>query len=1801
MRHTVNFSMARRLLAALCLVLVAAGASAQFSGSGSGTADDPYRIYNAAQLNQVRNFLNDPDVVFSLESDIDMTDWIADNNPVQGWSPIGNNSGTFNGTFNGNGHTISNLWIKRPETDYIGLFGYAGTSSEIHDLTLTNARYEGKDYVGGIIGYLYNSGKGSEATISNCKFLQGNIIGGNYLGGIIGYAEAIISNNREQNSRNSITIENCVSECKIIGNDYIGGIVGNVYSFFSHDKENFSSTVFILNGSTRIEIDKCTSNSCIIKGKNYIGGIAGYYKTSAPTKAQHDPRTTALAEISQKYCISNNCSISGNDYIGGSVGYIRSSSVKSTSYYDSNTASCNIAISYSSNTINGTKYIGGLVGYVYNNDVASFHRNYAVGSINGESNLSGLVGYANGCTINYCYSKFNYIKGTENVSGLLNGEGSVSNSVAINTEISAADELARIGTGSNISYRNNLAWTLTSMVLDGVKQPIPADDGPNGTSTGLSTLQMQATYEGLGWDFGSTWAIQEGESFPYLQTQTAPPYFSQDLKAGETQITGQCTEGGTVTVMVGDSIYEAQSSGNTWSVTVPPLHGGDVVSVSVQAADKMPSYSVYATVTLPGNGTEQDPYLIATADDLQAITSMEGDAPYFKLTADIDLTEWIAGNNDGNGWIPVGGSSSGLRGHFDGDGHTISGLWTDETYEYGGLFAKVTQGAEVKDLHVEIASGHTVSGTAYAGGIAGINDGSISGCTVAGDISGGQYAGGIAGLSSNKIHQCRHDGQITASHASANVGGIAGSNSGEISECKSEGSITAGGASAQCGGIAGSNGADGNIHDCYGLSDVSASGASSYAGGVVGYNSGITGRCYSAGNIAGATVAGVCGYNSGASATLGGCVAINNRLEATKTALRMLGGYSSGSPVPAVDDNYALSTMQVSLNGIPQTVYDDPLNGKAMTMDLLQSKSTYEEYGWDFNETWSLDEGTSYPYLKVFDIPVTSVKLNFEEYSIDIDSTMQLTVTVLPEDARNKAVKWTSTEPEVATVSADGLVKGISAGKTTITATSVSGENVTASCTITVLPRKASSISIDRKTIELELESSDTLTATVYPEDADDKSVTWKSNSPKIAQVDQEGRVTALSVGTAIITATTNDGTDLKATCQVTVIPKRVKSITINEGQVSIERTKTAHLSVIIQPEDAGDKSVTWSSDNDVIAKVDDKGIVTAVAVGTTTITATTNDGSGLTAECQVTVTPLKATGIKLDKTEVSLERDATVQLAATVTPDDADDRTVIWSSDDNGIALVDDSGRVTAISVGTTTITATTNDGSNLTASCTVTVTPKTVQSITISEEELTLEVDESTILTATVYPQDADDASLTWRSNNAKVATVEDGKITAIATGTAVITVTSNDGSNIIATCQVTVIPKRVKSIIINEGHVSIERTKTAQLSVTIQPEDAGDKSVAWSSGNSKVATVDGSGLVTAVAAGTAIIRATTNDGSNLTAECQVTVTPLKATGISIDRTEATLERDATLQLTATVTPDDADDRTVTWSSADSGIARVDGAGLVTAVSVGTTTITATTGDGTGLTASCTVTVTPKTVQSITMDEEALNLERGETTRLTVVVTPQDADDVSVTWRSNNSSVATVDDGGRVTAIEVGTAVITATTNDGSGLSAKCTVTVTPKEVDDISINKETLEMEIGDIEQLTVVISPADADDKTVTWHSADAKVASVNSDGVVTARKAGETTITATTSNGLTAECQVEVTDPNGIYSPNADDVKVTTQKDRIIVEGLPAGWHYSVHDMSGRTVYIGSDTEVPVTGGNVYVVQIKDSTRKLLVP
>ena len=235
-----------------------------------------------------------------------------------------------------------------------------------------------------------------------------------------------------------------------------------------------------------------------------------------------------------------------------------------------------------------------------------------------------------------------------------------------------------------------------------------------------------------------------------------------------------------------------------------------------------------------------------------------------------------------------------------------------------------------------------------------------------------------------------------------------------------------------------------------------------------------------------------------------------------------------------------------------------------------------------------------------------------------------------------------------------------------------------------------------------------------------------------------------------------------------------------------------------------------------------------------------------------------------------------------------------------------------------------------------------------------------------------------------------------------------------------------------------------QTIQLTPTIEPNNATNKNVVWTSSNRAVATVSNTGLVTSVGSGTATITAMAADGSGVTATCEVTV-KIPVTSITLDKTSEMLtEMGQTIQLTPTVLPDNATDKTVTWSSSNPAVATVSETGLVNAVGSGTATITATAADGSGVTASCEVTVKIP-VTSITLDTTSEILTAiGQTVQLTPTIVPDNATLRNVTWTSSNESVAVVDENGLVKALGNGIAVITATTVDGTNLSASCTVEV-------------------------------------------------------------------------------------------------------------------------------------------------------------
>ena len=414
------------------------------------------------------------------------------------------------------------------------------------------------------------------------------------------------------------------------------------------------------------------------------------------------------------------------------------------------------------------------------------------------------------------------------------------------------------------------------------------------------------------------------------------------------------------------------------------------------------------------------------------------------------------------------------------------------------------------------------------------------------------------------------------------------------------------------------------------------------------------------------------------------------------------------------------------------------------------------------------------------DFSVENVFLNKEEVTLKVSESVQLDATIISANTTDSTISWASSDPEVATVDENGLVTAISVGTATITATTANGAK--AACVVTVEPIPVESVEHDATDADLIFKETVQLLATILPENATDKSVTWFSSDPEIATVDENGLVTAISVGTATIYATATNW--IAAACVVTVEPTPVESVKLDATEATLRVNETAQLQATLLPENATDKSLTWTSSDPEIATVDENGLVTALSVGTATITATTADG--ISADCVVTVEPIPVESVELDATEATLRVNETVQLLATLLPENATDKSLTWASSDPEVATVDENGLVTAISIGTATITVTPAYG--VSATCVVTVEAPLATSIALDLTEINAVEGSEIQLTATVLPELASEQELIWSTTNENVATVtETGLVTIVAEGNAEIVVTTTDGSDLSATCQV------------------------------------------------------------------------------------------------------------------------------------------------------------------------------------------------------------------------------------------------------------------------------------------------------------------------------------------------------------------------------------------------------------------------------
>jgi uncharacterized protein YjdB len=349
-------------------------------------------------------------------------------------------------------------------------------------------------------------------------------------------------------------------------------------------------------------------------------------------------------------------------------------------------------------------------------------------------------------------------------------------------------------------------------------------------------------------------------------------------------------------------------------------------------------------------------------------------------------------------------------------------------------------------------------------------------------------------------------------------------------------------------------------------------------------------------------------------------------------------------------------------------------------------------------------------------------------------------------------------------------------------------------------------------------------------------------------------------------------------------------------------------------------------------------------------------------------VAVVHVTGVSLDKKNVALEPDSTVQLTATVAPENASSKEVTWHSTAENFASVNSqTGLVTAKAEGTALVVVATVDGS-FTDTCAVTIIhiDVPVTGVSLDTSAVTLVPGDTLRLTATVTPKNADIPGVTWRSTANACATVSlAGRVTAIAAGTASVIVTSVNGG-FTDTCTVTVV-QPATGVSLDVKAVALKPQATVQLTAAVRPENADFPDVTWHSANTTVANVNDKGLVTAIANGTAAIVVTTVDGS-FTDTCTVTVADIaiSVAGVSLDTNTVTLDPEATIQLTATVTPENADVREVTWHSTSEIVAAVSQTGFVTAMTPGTTSIVVTTSDG-RLTDTCTVTVLYKLIADL------------------------------------------------------------------------------------------------------------------------------------------------------------------------------------------------------------------------------------------
>jgi len=938
---------------------------------GTGTETDPYQICTAAQLNEVRNYLGSS---FILMNDIDLTQFLTDNNDGgQGWLPIGTADAPFTGVFNGNNKKITGLWINRPTTDNVGLFGAikGDVSGSPNYPILFNVGVEiaagkevkGGTYVGGLVGQKLAGGRYYNQyyypSISDC-YVIGNVSGENIVGGLMG---------RDFNSSSASYIINCYAIGNVSGNNSIGGLIG-------------SATVSgSMGGDGVVEIVNSYAIVNVTATGDSVGGLIGTGNGGA-------------FRVTNCYAAGD---VSGTTKVGGLVG--------GTSSWKGGAPITNC---YAIGNVTGTDYVGGLVGYSLS-DIANC---YTLGRVIGAgADVDGLVGHH---SWNYNSIQNSFVESVETMktqSTFTNWDFSniwkmcpgsypvlqwqpMGDCANFPTITMCSGIAINKTTFPDINFR---AWALSqTWGSDACISPeeIAAIKLINVAGKGIQDLT------GINYFTGLTSLDCSGNQLASLNVSSLvnlESLYCQDNQltlldvsaltklqelncsrnhltaldvsnltnlstlscAGQTATLNLADDSGAYSVAIPLNNPTQLAAGITYTTGKLVSNSKTIATTPFEVVVAGSSVKLSGTFTLRydpfcgGTGTATNPYKICTAEQLNQVRNFMDKS--FILMNDIDLTTYIPyeekvveWENYGYGWLPIGDArGETFTGTFDGAGYKITGLWINRPQSIDGvgvgLFGNAN-GATISNLGVELVAagiigfngaggltgygsatitncyviGNVTATDANAGGLAGFG-GTITGCYATGNISGGSYVGGLVG----------RNGVITNSYATGNVsggnyvGGLVGQNTGSVTGCYATGNVNG---SHRVGGLVGENYNSGSIANSYATGNVTAS--ISFAGGLVGLpstssSSTIT-NCYSTGNVGG-----------------------------TGTEKGGLAGPPS-YPCIIINSFYNSTTSGQSDTG----------RGEPKTTTEMKTQSTFT--GWNFatGGDWKMCEGQTYPILQ---------------------------------------------------------------------------------------------------------------------------------------------------------------------------------------------------------------------------------------------------------------------------------------------------------------------------------------------------------------------------------------------------------------------------------------------------------------------------------------------------------------------------------------------------------------------------------------------------------------------------------------------------------------------------------------------------------------------------------------------------------------------------------------------------------------------------------------------------------------------